>query len=74
MTDYNMITELDFVFAKGKLARKMNATPPTLNKEGIINIKKARHPQGQRASYYFLPDNGILKGHAHSRFLMVRTQ
>ena len=42
--DYNAIIELDFAFAKGKLARKMNATLPILNSDGIINIKKGRHP------------------------------
>ena len=43
-TNYKMIIELDFAFAKGKLARKMNATVPQLNQDGIINIKKGRHP------------------------------
>lgn len=42
--NYKAIIELDFTFAKGKLARKMNATMPELNQDGIINIKKGRHP------------------------------
>ena len=42
--DVNILTELDFIFAKGKLARKMNASRPRLNKKGYINLKKARHP------------------------------
>lgn len=35
---------LNLIFAKAHLAYKMKATKPLLNKEGIINIKKARHP------------------------------
>lgn len=42
--DVNILTELDFIFAKGKLAKKMNASRPRLNKKGYINLKKARHP------------------------------
>lgn len=38
------LQRLDFVFAKGKLALEMNGTKPILNKDGYINIKKARHP------------------------------
>ena len=39
-----ILQELDFIFAKGKLALEMNATKPILNTKGYINIKKARHP------------------------------
>lgn len=39
-----ILKELDFIFAKGKLALHMNATKPILNDKGYINIKKARHP------------------------------
>ena len=42
--NYKTIIEIDFAFAKGKLARKMDASMPTLNSDGIINIKKGRHP------------------------------
>ena len=42
--NYNAIIELDFTFAKGKLSRKMNASVPELNTDGIIDIKKGRHP------------------------------
>lgn len=40
----NILKELDFIFAKGKLALEMKATKPILNKKGYINIKKGRHP------------------------------
>lgn len=42
--NYKAIIELDFTFAKGKLSRKINGVVPTLNTDGIINIKKGRHP------------------------------
>ncbi|MFA7411397.1 MAG: endonuclease MutS2, partial [Tissierellaceae bacterium] len=39
-----ILQELDFIFAKGKLALEMKATRPKLNQDGYINIKKGRHP------------------------------
>lgn len=36
--------ELDLIFAKAQLAYKMKASMPIINDEGIIEIKKARHP------------------------------
>ncbi len=43
-TDYTILTELDFIFAKGALALEMNATPPVFNTEGRIHIREGRHP------------------------------
>ena len=42
--DVMTLFELDFIFAKGKLALDMDAREPVLNDKGIINYKKARHP------------------------------
>ena len=42
--NYNILLETDFIFAKGKLAHSMNAAAPLLNDDGIIDIKKGRHP------------------------------
>lgn len=39
-----LMTELDFIFAKAKLAMEMNATAPVFNTEHFINIRKGRHP------------------------------
>ena len=39
-----ILTRLDFVFAKGRLALDMNASKPIFNNRGYINIKNARHP------------------------------
>lgn len=41
---YDALVQLDFVFAKAKLALDMKAVCPALNSEGKINIKKGRHP------------------------------
>jgi DNA mismatch repair protein MutS2 len=38
------IGRLDFIFAKAKLSRAMNAAPPQLNVEGKVDLKQARHP------------------------------
>lgn len=42
--DYEILTELDFIFAKGSLARKYNGTAPIFNEEHRIRIRKGRHP------------------------------
>lgn len=42
--DQLIMTELDFVFARGRLALDMKATRPEYNEDRIISLKKARHP------------------------------
>ena len=39
-----IMVELDFIFARALLAKSQNASEPVFNREGIIDIKKARHP------------------------------
>lgn len=39
-----LMTRLDFIFAKGRLALEQNATEPVFSEEGDINIRKGRHP------------------------------
>ncbi len=42
--DYELLTTLDFIFAKAGYALEYNGSAPLLNEEGRINIKKGRHP------------------------------
>ncbi len=42
--NYSCVTQLDFIFCKGRLSLDMNGTEPLLNDKGIINFKRARHP------------------------------
>ena len=44
LQDYDSVVEIDLIFAKSRLADKMQATEPALNDDGIIRLKKARHP------------------------------
>ncbi len=41
---YEAIVELDLYFAKSRMADAMRATVPNINEEGIVDLKKARHP------------------------------
>ncbi len=43
-TDYCVLTDLDFIFAKGALALEQNASMPLFNTEGRIRIREGRHP------------------------------
>lgn len=42
--DYELLTKLDFIFARGNLAKELNATRPSFNLNHMVNIKCARHP------------------------------
>jgi len=42
--DYVVLSELDFIFAKAHLAKSYNGVAPEFNENGIINIRKGRHP------------------------------
>lgn len=42
--DYKILAELDYIFARGRLARQMKAVRPVFNTDGCIDLKKARHP------------------------------
>ncbi len=41
---YEMLTELNVIFAKSQLAYSMKASLPIMNEEGRIKLKRARHP------------------------------
>lgn len=39
-----LLTELDFIFARAKLAKSYQGTEPVFNTKGFIRIKQGRHP------------------------------
>ena len=43
-TDYRVLTDLDFIFARGHLALEMNGSRPLFNEDGRIHIRNGRHP------------------------------
>lgn len=43
-TDQRIMTDLDFIFARAKLAMEQNASMPVFNTDHIIHIRKGRHP------------------------------
>lgn len=44
LSDYEILTNLDCIFAKALLSRHFNCSRPVINNKGIVNIKKGRHP------------------------------
>lgn len=44
INNQKIMTKLDFIFAKGRLAIEQNASKPVFNTDHIINIRKGRHP------------------------------
>ncbi len=42
--DFNLLTLLDFIYAKAALSRSYKGSEPVFNTNGIINLKQARHP------------------------------
>ncbi|MDO7907402.1 endonuclease MutS2 [Paenibacillus sp. JX-17] len=42
--DVDTLAQLDFVFAKARLAREMKAVLPRMNDRGFLKLKKGRHP------------------------------
>ena len=42
--DYQMLVQLDVIFAKAKLAYQMRAGAPVMNDQGRVELRKARHP------------------------------
>ena len=42
--NYTMLVQLDVIFAKAKLAYRMQAWAPIMNDQGRVDLRKARHP------------------------------
>lgn len=43
-TDLSVLAELDFIFARAALSKKLHGSEPKFNTRGYINIKKGKHP------------------------------
>ena len=52
--DVERLAELDFIFAKGLLSRRMRGVQPKLNSQGRIRIVRGRHP--------LIPDEQVVPG------------
>ena len=46
--DLKLLITLDFIFAKAKYAKDINASEPIFNEEGIVDLKRAVHPLLER--------------------------
>ncbi|MDO4475572.1 MAG: endonuclease MutS2 [Lachnospiraceae bacterium] len=44
ISDIELLTQLDFIFARAQLAKSYNGFQPIFNTEGYVNIRKGRHP------------------------------
>ncbi len=42
--DYDILSQLDFIFAKAKLSLEYKGSEPVMNTRGYVNIRKGRHP------------------------------
>lgn len=43
-SDYDLLSLLDFIFAKARFSLTYKGSEPIMNSDGIINIRKGRHP------------------------------
>lgn len=43
-TNLSVLAELDFIFARAALSKKLHGSEPKFNTRGYINIKKGKHP------------------------------
>ncbi|MET1247406.1 endonuclease MutS2 [Sporolactobacillus sp. STCC-11] len=58
------LAQLDFIFAKAAYGHQMKATRPKLNAQGLIRLKKARHPLIDRERV--VPINVVFDEHTHA--------
>lgn len=62
-TDFKIMVDLDFIFARAALAMEQNASMPVFNRNGFIRLRKARHPLIDRKKV--VPIDVSLGGHFH---------
>ncbi|SFB24371.1 DNA mismatch repair protein MutS2 [Lentibacillus halodurans] len=48
----SVLSKIDFITARAKLGKQMNAAMPVINDAGMINVKQARHP--------LIPDDEVI--------------
>lgn len=44
LSNFKMLVEFDFIFAKARYAERLNAIRPVIREDGIFNIYSGRHP------------------------------
>ncbi len=44
LSDFSLLAELDFIFAKARLSYSLNCSEPELAENGALVLKRARHP------------------------------
>ena len=44
LLDFDNMVQLDFIFARASLAMEENASRPLIDRDGIIDLRQARHP------------------------------
>ena len=55
-----VLTHLDFVFAKAAMSKDMKGSEPVFNNQGVIKIKHGRHRSKYRRKNGFLKDRGTI--------------
>ena len=44
LLNQDLLRDIDFIFAKGKLSLEYDGRKPIINDKGYVNLKSARHP------------------------------
>lgn len=57
LENVRLLAEIDFIHARAQLGYEMRAVKPTLNDQGIIRMKQARHP--------LIPDDEVVPNDIH---------
>lgn len=68
ISNQEILSKLDFAFAKGKLSIDMKATEPSLNRDKLVKIVAGRHPLLDRKS---VVANDIVLGGDYSTLLIT---
>ena len=69
VNNQKLLTEMDVIFAKGKLSVQMEADAPNMNESGLVNLKQARHPLIDRKKV--VPINVAVGGSDYSTLMVT---